>query len=118
MKKKLLYLPALCMLLLSCTENATLSGVDLPANTAMNDANRYALIIETYVSLRDKPGDNGITIAHARRLDILPITGIEIVQKDEEQILWIDVGEGWLPRSSVQLYTSKEKALTAAKKLK
>ena len=114
MKKRPLY----AALLFACTKKDLLNEVQLPPDTAMNDANKFALITETYISLRDKPGDMGITIAHARRLDILPVKGIEILQKDDEQILWIDVGEGWVPRTSVQLYSSKEKALTAAKKLK
>lgn len=104
--------------LLSCSREDPLQTLDLPPDSAMNDANRFALIIETYVSLLDKPGSDGITVSHARKLDVFPVEGLEIVKEDEEQILWVNLGKGWIQRSSVQLYSSKEKVLTAAKKLK
>lgn len=102
----------------SCNKAESLKDLDLPVDTAMNDANRFALIIDTYVSIRDVPGDEGINIAHARKLDIFPVEGLEITKKDDEQILWVNLGNGWVQRSSVQLYSTKEKALTAAKRLK
>ncbi|UTC68285.1 MULTISPECIES: hypothetical protein [unclassified Treponema] len=102
----------------SCSRESPLQTLELPPDSAMNDANRFALIVETYVSLLDKPGDDGITISHARKLDVFPVEGLEIVKEDEKQILWVNLGKGWVKRSSVQLYSSKEKVLTAAKKLK
>ncbi len=116
--KKLLLIYCIIFFLLSCKKDRGLSDVQLPPGTAMDDANHFALIMETYISLKDKPGEDGITIAHARRLDILPVEGLEIIRKNENQTIWIHVGEGWVPRSCVQLYSSKEKAVTAAKKLK
>lgn len=113
-----LLISLICFFFIACTKNDALQNIDLPADTAMNDANRYALIIETYVSLLDKPGDDGITISHARRLDVFPIKGLKIVKKNKEQILWLDVGGGWVKRSDVQLYSSKAKVLNAAQNLK
>lgn len=104
--------------LFSCTSDEGLEQVVLPVDSAINDANRYALIVETYISLRDKPGDAGITVAHARQKDVFPVKGIEIVSKNLSQSLWINLGSGWVPRSCVRLYPTKEKALTEAKKLK
>lgn len=103
---------------LSCSDKDAFQRLELPADSAMNDANRFALVIETYISLRDRPGNDGITIAHARKLDVFPVEGLEIVKQNEEQVLWVNLGKGWVQRSSVQLYSSKEKVLTAAKKLR
>ncbi|MEL3912140.1 hypothetical protein [Treponema pedis] len=108
----ILFFLSLC----SCSKKERLKEVDLPSDSAMNDANRFALIIETYVSLRDKPGEDGIAIAHARRLDIFPVEGLKIVKNKDEQELWINLGTGWIQRESVQLYPSKEKVLKAAEK--
>ncbi len=101
----------------SCTKNSGLQELELPEDSAMNDANRFALIIETYVSLRDKPGDDGIAIAHARKLDIFPVEGLQIIKDDGQQILWVNLGSGWVKRDSVQLYPSKEKVLKAAESM-
>lgn len=108
----------LFIFILSCSGESPLQTLVLPSDSAMNDANRFALVIETYVSLRDKPGDDGITIAHARRLDVFQVEGLEIINEDGNQTLWVNLGKGWVQRSGVQLYSSKEKVLTAAKKLK
>ncbi len=107
-----------CFFFLACTKTNDLAELDLPSDSPMHDANRYALITETYISVRDKPGDDGISISHARRLDIFKVEGLEIVRKDDEQILWVNLGEGWVPRTALQLYPSREKANTASKKLK
>lgn len=115
---KSIVLLALLIVVVSCSGESPLQTLILPSDSAMNDANRFALVIETYVSLRDKPGEDGITIAHARRLDIFQVEGIEIIKEDGDQTLWVNLGKGWIQRSSVQLYSSKEKVLTAAKKLK
>ena len=114
----LFFLFLISLSLLACSKEDPLQTLDLPSDSAMNDANRFALIIETYVSLLDKPGDDGITVSHARKFDVFPVEGLEIVKVDGEQILWVNLGKGWIQRSSVQLYSSKEKVLTAAKKLK
>lgn len=101
----------------ACTKHSGLQELDLPEDSAMNDANRFALIIETYVSLRDKPGDDGIAIAHARKLDIFPVEGLQIIKDDNKQIVWVNLGSGWVTRDSVQLYSSKEKVLKAAENM-
>lgn len=116
--KKIVLLCILCLFIFSCSEEKGLETVELPIDTAINDANRFALITETYISLRDKPGDSGITVAHARRKDVFQVNGIEIVTKDSVQSLWVNLGSGWVPRSCLRLYPTKEKALTEAKKLK
>lgn len=106
------------LLIFSCNDDKGLECVVLPSDSAINDANRYALVIETYISLRDKPGYSGIIVAHARQKDVFSVKGIDIVSADSSQSLWIDLGSGWVPRSCVRLYPTKEKALTEAKKLK
>ena len=46
-----------------------------------------------------------------------PILSIEM--KNGKQILWVNLKDaGWLTSSSIRLYATKEKASTAAKKLK
>ncbi|CEM62653.1 hypothetical protein DWQ65_04830 [Treponema phagedenis] len=118
MKQTVIFCLCLCLLSVSCKKESEFKDIRLPADTAMNDANNFAVIVETYVSFRDKPGDFGITIAHARRKDVFPVKGLDIITKDNNQILWVDLGEGWVPRSCVQLYSSEAKAITASKNLK
>ena len=90
----------------------------LPPDSAVNDADRFAVIIETYISLKDSPGATGIIINHARRKEIYEVTGTQFVSKDAECELWVHLTDGWLQRSCVELYPSRAKAETAAARLK
>lgn len=102
----------------SCTNRTTLDSVILPPDSAVNDADRFAVIVETYISLKDSPGANGIIVNHARRKEIYEVTGTQFVSKDSESELWVHLTDGWLQRSFVELYPSRAKAETAAARLK
>ena len=109
---------ALCFCFFSCTRHATLDTITLPPDSAVNDANCFAVIIETYISLKDTPGTNGIIVNHARRKEIYEVTGTQFVLKDSQSELWVHLTDGWLQRSCVELYPSRAKAETAAARLK
>lgn len=109
-----------CLLfcLVSCTRHASLDSITLPSDSALNDADRFAVITETYISLKDSPGVNGIIVNHARRKEIYEVTGTQFVSRDSESELWVHLTDGWLQRSCVELYPSRAKAETAAARLK
>jgi len=107
-----------CLFLFSCTNRTTLESIILPPDSAVNDADRFAVIVETYISLKDSPGPNGIIVNHARRKEIYEVTGTQFVSKDSESELWVHLTDGWLHRSCVELYPSRAKAETAAARLK
>ena len=102
---------ATILLLANCKKKEGFEKIVLPSDTAITNAMQYAVVIEPYVSFRDRPSDDGITSSHAR-------SG-EAEMKNGKQMLWINLKDaGWLTSSSVRLYATKEKANTAAKKLK
>ncbi|MGP1438324.1 MAG: hypothetical protein ACTTKH_04555 [Treponema sp.] len=110
---------AIILLLIGCTKKDVIEKITLPQDTAINSAMQYAVIIEPYVSFRDKPSDDGITSSHARSGEVFMVEAIKAEMKNGNQILWINLKDaGWLISSSVHLYSTKEKANTAAKKLK
>ncbi|PIE98536.1 MAG: hypothetical protein CR988_02820 [Treponema sp.] len=117
MKRLFCFICLFGLLIFGCKKQEVLANLQLPPDSPMTDANRYAVIIETYISLKDKPGQDGITLAHARCKDIFSVIGIDIIQIDDEQELWVHLDGGWIPRDSVQLYSSEEKAKTAADNL-
>jgi len=114
---KIFLLLVLMMLAAACARHGSLNGIDIPSTPILSSDERYAVIIEPYVSMRDKPGENGITIAHSRRGDLFTVKGRRILEMGDARILWIDLGAGWVIESSVQLYSGEDKARTAAKLL-
>jgi len=104
--------------LFSCVRYSGLDSITLPSDSALNDADQFAVIIETYISLKDSPGVSGIIVNHARRKEIYEVTGTQFVSKNSESELWVHLTDGWLQRSCVELYPSRAKAETAAARLK
>jgi len=102
----------------SCARHTGLEVILLPPDSALKDADRFAVIVETYISLKDSPGVNGIIVNHARRKEIYEVTGTEFVPQHSNSELWVHLTGGWLQRSCVELYPSREKAETAAAQLK
>jgi hypothetical protein len=106
---------AMALLFQSCSrENKSISSLTFPPTPAISTADRFALILEPYVSLRDQPGESGITVAHGRKGDIFEVTGKRIVQVDDKNVIWVNLGSGWVIAESVELYSSREKAQTAS----
>ena len=100
-------------LLLSCKKKEGFEKIILPSDTAITNSMQYAVVIEPYVSFRDKPSDD------ARSGEVFVVEAIKVEMKNGKQILWVNLKDaGWLTSSSIRLYSTREKASTAAKKLK
>ncbi len=99
---------------LSCSRGHTIGTLDFPSTPAVSTQERFALVVDPYVSMRDRPGSEGITISHGRRGEIYPVSGNRLVPGENSNVVWIHLGTGWVAQSSVQLYSSMEKAKTAA----
>ncbi len=108
----------LTALIVSCTRPHTINSLNLPATPEVSTVERFALVIDPFISLRDQPGDTGITIAHGRRGEIYPVQGKRIILDGNKNIIWLNLKDGWALESSVQLYSSPDKAKTASDLLK
>ncbi len=96
--------------LTSCSRKSQLVDVALPELSRVSTEGRFALIVDPYVSLRDIPGSGGVTVAHARRGDVREITGRRILTQDAQRHIWLDVGQGWVQSSSVEVYSNRARA--------
>jgi hypothetical protein len=103
----------LLVLLMSCTRKSDITSLELTASPVISRENRVALVVDPYIALRDKPGDDGITIAHARRGDVFLVEGKRFEQTAGTRVLWIDLGTGWVRESSLQFYSSEARACAA-----
>jgi len=107
------------LVFVSCTKEDYIESIELPRETAMMDASRYAVVIEPYVTFRDRPRDDGVTSSHARAGEVFEVQAIKLEMVNGEQIRWIFLKEaGWLTSNSLKLYPTKEKAFVASRKLK
>lgn len=105
----------LALFSVSCKNKESISGLTLPPSTRISTEGRFALVSDPYVSLRDIPGPSGITVAHARRGDILRVKGNRLIRDGQTVTLWLDLGQGWVVDSSVLLYSNESRAVHASR---
>lgn len=109
---------AAALFCVSCAKNTSLGTLELPSTPVVSTSDRYALVLDPYISLRDQPGAQGVTVSHGRRGEIYEITGKKIVEAQNDNEVWVNLGSGWVLSLSVELYSSREKAETAAARFK
>lgn len=103
---------------MSCSSKNEIAGMTFESTPIISTSERFALVIDPYISLRDQPGNSGITVSHARRGEIFDITGKRYVSTDDGSVVWFNIGKGWIPSVSVQIFSSRSRASTAASALK
>jgi hypothetical protein len=111
-------LMAAALFCVSCAKNTSLGTLELPSTPVVSTSDRYALVLDPYISLRDQPGTQGVTVAHGRRGEIYEVTGKKIVETQNDNEVWVNLGSGWVTTQAVELYSSREKAETAAARFK
>lgn len=109
-----LFVALTCLTLCSCGNPRSIKSLDLPSTPVISESDRFALVLDPYVALRDEPGATGITVSHVRRGEVYPITGKRILDEGSTIAIWVDLGSGWCPVASIELYSSREKAETAS----
>ncbi len=97
-----------------CAGDSDFDSIVLPQDSAIHEADVYAVVVKPYVTLKDCPGDSGISIGHVRKNEVCNVKSKVFVSVHSKSELWVELDEGWLEASCVELYASKEKALTAS----
>ncbi len=109
---------ALFFAIVSCADRS--EGIDrlsFETTSRIATENRIALVIDPYISLRDKSGPEGITVAHGRRGEIYDIKGVNLSQTADGMEIWYDLGAGWVLSSSIRVFSDRSRAESAAKEL-
>ncbi|MBO5137320.1 MAG: hypothetical protein J6B81_02330 [Spirochaetaceae bacterium] len=78
---------------------------------------QWAVVIEPYAMFRDNPSLTANTQTHGRSGDILQVVGKNIILENKKQVIWYLFEKGWLPETSVKVYSTRSKAETAALEL-
>lgn len=104
-------------LLLSCKPKDQFLDLEFSPTKIVSENNRFALIVEPYVSLYDTPEDLNIIISHARRGDIYELKGSKIINNTKSTQIWYQIEDGWVLSTYVTLYSTKDKALSVAASL-
>ena len=101
---------------------ATLGGcgrsrdeIALPETPVLSGRDRYALVVEAYVRVHSAPGGEAPIRTHLRLGDVLP------VESRTPDDAWVEIRrldlQGWIQRSTVRLFSSREQAINARRTL-
>ncbi|MBE6352089.1 MAG: hypothetical protein E7060_03980 [Treponema bryantii] len=115
-KLKTIFLILLSVMFFSCNDNKekeikfdTSHPLELSPNIS------WAVIIDPYAAFRiDLDWDSSVA-AYSRKGDILQVLAKSY---DEKSAVWYKFEQGWLPESSVTIYSNRLKAKNASEKIK
>lgn len=108
------------LILSSCSAVRMEQAVSPPATPPLSRSIGYAVIVSSYVQVRDTPATAGVSLGYYRRGAVVPIEERRSVRTDEGAQIWLLNGgaeKGWILEREVDVYDNEAKALTAAKGL-
>ena len=100
----------LCLITVSSCANKEPVPIDISHIDNLASSPKWAVITEVYATYLSEPNTNANTVAYGRTGDILAVEGIEIGPHEN----WYKFEQGWLPKSSVTIYSNKLQATAAA----
>ncbi|WP_191014594.1 hypothetical protein [Treponema zioleckii] len=83
---------------------------------------QWAVVKDPYVAARKEGGYDSVVLSSLRKGDLVQIEGnctvkVESPNKKDRIEEWYAVSGGWVPASSLVIYTSYRRALTAQKQM-
>ena len=101
----------------SCSKNS--GQLDMPEFERKEFSPRveWSLVTVPYVACRKEAAYDSPSIASFRKGEIHEIKGNRTVLVDGEKEVWYALEEGWVPSTSVKVYSNKLKAEQAKKSL-
>lgn len=107
-------LTALIPCLAACSASDRIGSIKFPSTPVISTEDSVVLVLDPYISIRDQPGESGITVAHGRRGEIFDVIGKKVVVDGKDKTVWIHLENGWVEERSVSLYPGRDKAQRAA----
>lgn len=104
----------------SCSAARMERVVSPPATPPLSRSIGFAVIVSSYVQVRDAPSPEGISLGYYRRGAVVPIEERRTVSSDGKRQDWLlnaGAEPGWVLESDVRLYDNEAKARTAAQGL-
>jgi hypothetical protein len=77
----------------------------------------WAVVTDPYIGFHETPAWESAVPGYCRRGDVLQVEGRKLVETDEGQLWWYAFDQGWLPQTSVAIYSNRFKALTGSAEL-
>jgi hypothetical protein len=105
---------AALLLLCGCVRKNVPLTLDNSDPLALDPGIEWAVVHDPYAAYRKTAGYDAPVTAHCRKADILQVTGRCTVRIDTTDETWYAFRDGWLPGNSIDIYSNKFRAKSAA----
>jgi hypothetical protein len=105
--------------ILGCAEKNANTPVDISVfEQGLEYGTQWAVISDPYATLRGAGNFSAPVLGYGRHGDVQKITGQVIAGPETGRVLWYSFEKGWLPESSVLVFSNRFKAERAAEAFK
>ena len=91
--------------------------IDLSNAPLLPVDSKWAVVADPYAIYRSEPSLSASVSGYGRRGAVQEVVGQRITMEDKKQVIWYQFSSGWLPETSLQVYSNELKAQSAAKEL-
>lgn len=91
--------------------------IDLSSAPLLPVDSQWGVITDPYAIYRSEPNLSAAPAGYGRRGDLHEIKGRRILSEDKTQVIWYQFSAGWLPETSVRIYSNELRAQAAAKEI-
>jgi len=91
--------------------------IDLSSAPLLPVDSQWGVIIDPYAIYRSEPSLSAAPAGYGRRGDLHEIKGRRILSEEKTQVVWYQFSDGWLPQTSVRVYSNELRAQAAAKEI-
>ena len=106
----------LCTLVL-CGCSKKVGIIDLSNAPLLPVDSKWVVVIDPYAIYRSEPTLSAPVSGYGRRGAVQEVVGQRITMEEKKQVIWYQFSSGWLPETSLQVYSNELKAQSAAKEL-
>lgn len=106
----------LCTLVL-CGCSKKVGIIDLSDAPLLPVDSKWAVVVDPYAIYRSEPSLTASVSGYGRRGAVQEVVGQRITMEEKKQVIWYQFSSGWLPETSLQVYSNELKAQSAAKEL-
>lgn len=103
-----------CVFCVGCTRKTEEVTITLPSDS-VGISDEWGVVTEPYTPFFSEPETSADIVSHARRGDVLLLTGKRIA---DDKRVWYCFEKGWMQADTVSLYSNKMKAERAATQIK
>lgn len=109
------------LLFTSCSPREEVPEISMPATPIMTGTTSWGVVNVSYLKINKEPDNDQHIVTTLRKGDLVRIESIHHISEGQDSTIWYNIKKenlrGWVKDGSLDSYSTREKARTAAKRL-